>query len=128
MGNKQIKIIFLIFIFIFVLQTQLCWAKVFNQDTLPVDPNNVPDALSQYQIKDEAKGILQKITGEWKKINDWGVGLYKETAEPKFGKYVNRVVDNIKQGWGEEKAEYRQDFFKALGVAWEKIKNFVFHK
>jgi hypothetical protein len=117
-----------IFIMLLLLQTQLCLAKVFNQDTLPVDPNNVPDALSQYQVKDEAKGIFQKIAGEWKKINDWGVGIYTKKIEPKFGKYVNRVVDNIKQGWGEEKAEYRQDFFKTLGSLWERIKNFVFHK
>ena len=113
------KRVFLI-IFIFLLPTQFSLAENFSQD--------VPDPLAQYQVEGEAKGILQKIMGEWRKINDWGVGFYEKKVEPRFGKYIDRVVDNIKQGLAEEKTEYRQDFFKVLGIAWEKAKNFVFHK
>ena len=112
-----------------MLPKSFCLANVFNQDnTMVKNPSDIPDPLAQYEIKDQAKGILQKIAGEWKKINDWGVGFYSKNIEPKFGKYINRVVDNAKQGWEEEKQEYKQDFFKALGSAWEKIKTFLFNK
>ena len=116
--------IFLV-IFSFLMIAEPSQAKIFNQENSMVEnPADIPDALAQYQVQDEAKGILQKIMGEWRKINDWGTGFYSKKIEPHFGKYVDRVVDNIKQGWAEEKTEYRQDFFKALGVAWERIKNF----
>ncbi|MFH0739516.1 MAG: hypothetical protein V1819_00005 [bacterium] len=122
-----------IFLFIFVgLITALSsiQAKIFNQETSPIkNPSDVPDALAQYQIQGEAKGILDKITGEWKKINDWGTGFWAKSFKTSFlGKYANQLKENIKQGWEEEKQEYRQDFFKALGALWEKIKGKLFHR
>ena len=126
---SKFLIILIILIILFLLPTQFSLAKIFNQENSMVEnPADIPDALAQYQVQDEAKGILQKIMGEWRKINDWGTGFYSKKIEPHFGKYVDRVVDNIKQGWAEEKTEYRQDFFKALGAVWERIKNFIFHK
>ncbi|MDD5739077.1 MAG: hypothetical protein PHY72_04140 [Candidatus Pacebacteria bacterium] len=123
---KKFIIFFLILIFLAPARLSLA-TTIFNQETSPIEnPNDVPDALTQYNgVEDEAKGFLQKATGEWEKINNWGTEFYSKNIEPRFGKYVNRVVENIKQGWGEEKQEYRKDFFKALGVAWEKIKNFI---
>lgn len=106
---KQLLIIIFL-IFVFLLPTQFSFAKIFTSD--------IPDPLAQYQIKDEAKGILQRITGEWKKINDWGTNW----------KYATQLKKNIKQGWIEEKQEYRQDFFKTLGVALGKVKNFILHR
>ena len=64
------KRVFLI-IFIFLLPTQFSLAENFSQD--------VPDPLAQYQVEGEAKGILQKIMGEWRKINDWGTGFYTKS-------------------------------------------------
>ncbi|MDO8524036.1 MAG: hypothetical protein Q7R99_00220 [bacterium] len=71
---------------------------------------------------DEAKNILQRITGDWKKINDWGVGVLWE------GKLVTHLKETLKQGWAEERQEYSQDIFKILGVAWGKVKSFLFHR
>ncbi len=125
--TKKFLIIFITLLFL--LPTQFSFAKIFTPNNSMVEnPSDILDPLAQYQIEGEAKGILQKITGEWIKINNWGTGFYSKNIEPRFGKYVNRVVDNIKQGWAEEKQEYKQDFFKTLGSAWEKIKNFIFHK
>lgn len=119
----------IILIILFLLPAQFSLAKIFTSETSMVEnPADVPDALAQYQIKDEAKGIFQKIAGEWKKINDWGVGFWTKSFEPYLGKYTIQLKENIKQGWIEEKQEYNQDFFKTLGKAWEKIKNFVLHK
>ena len=70
----------------------------------------------------QADDVLQRITSQWKKINDWGGGLLWE------GKLVIKLKENIKQGWEEERQEYKQDFFKALGTLWEKIKNKLFHR
>ena len=124
--TKKFLIIFAILV---LLPTQFSLAKIFNQEnTMVENPANIPDALSQYQAQDEAKGILQKITGEWKKINDWGTGFWTKNFEPYVGKYATQIKENIKQGWAEEKQEYRQDFFKTLGAAWEKIKSKLFHR
>jgi len=125
---KNFKI-FLFLIFLFLLPAQFSLATIFNQETSPIEnPNNVPDALVQYNgVEGEAKGILQKITGEWEKINDWGTGFYSKKIEPRFGKYIDRVVENIKQGWGEEKQECKENLFKTLGTVWEEIKNKLFH-
>lgn len=124
------KIFIFIVVFAFLIIAGPSQAKIFNQETSIVEnPADVPDPLTQYQIQDEAKGILQKITGEWKKINDWGTSLWTKNFEASFlGKYAVQIKENIKQGWAEEKQEYRQDFFKTLGAAWEKIKNFVLNK
>lgn len=97
------SVIFLIFIFLLPMQFSLATTTT-----------------SQY--KDEAKDILQKITSQWQKINNWGVGLLWD------GKLVTQLKENLKQGWVEEKLEYKQDFFKTLGSVWEKIKNSIFRK
>ena len=89
--------------------------------------SDIPDPLNQYQTKD-VKGTLQKMTGEWRKINNWGIGLYARNIEPYFGKYIDRVAENAKQGLEEEKQEYKENLFKTLGIAWEKIKTFLFNK
>jgi len=123
------KIFIFIAVFAFLMIAGPLQAKIFNQETSPIEnPADVPDALAQYQVQNEVKGIFQKVAGEWKKINDWGTGFWTKNFEPYLGKYTTQLKENIKQGWEEEKQEYRQDFFKMLGVAWEKIKNFIFHR
>lgn len=119
----------IILIILFLLPAQFSLALIFNQETSPIEnPASVPDPLAQYQIEDEAKGILQKAWEGLKEINDWGTGFWTKNFEPYLGKYAVQLEENIKQGWEEEKQEYRQDFFKALGAAWEKIKNFVLNR
>jgi len=128
MKNNR-KYFFIFLIILAFLPKSFCLANVFNQDnTMVKNPSDIPDPLAQYEIKDQANGILNKITGEWQKINNWGIGFYSKKIEPYFGKYIDRVVQNAKQGWEEEKQEYKQDFFKTIGIAWEKIKNKLFHK
>lgn len=97
----------IIFVILFLLPTKVSLATITQPTT------------TQYS---QAKDILQKITSQWQKINNWGVGILWE------GKLVTHLKENIKQGWEEEKIEYKQNLFKVLGMAWEKIKNFVFHR
>ncbi|MDD5433109.1 MAG: hypothetical protein PHE77_00390 [Candidatus Pacebacteria bacterium] len=125
---KKTLITFII-LFLSLLPAQFSFANIFSKDTLPIEnPSNVPDPLMQYTVEPEAKNFFQKAVGEWQKFNNWATGFWTKYCEPYFGSYLNRVEQNIKQGWEEEKQEYRQDFFKALGLAWERLKNFVLHK
>lgn len=112
-----------------IIDNKVCYAKIFNQETLPVEnPSDIPDPLSHYEVKDQAVGILGKITNVWKKINAGGVDFWSKNIEPHFGKYIDRAEQNIKQGWAEEKEEYKESIFKALGIVWEKIKDFIANK
>ncbi len=128
LGEFYMRKLFLLFIILFVLPAQFSLAQVTKQD--------VPDPLSQYNVKNEVtsgvsttKSILQKVTEEWKKINDWGIKLWTKNFETSFlRKYTIQLKENIKQGLLEENKEYSQDIFKGFGVTWEKVKNFVFHK
>jgi len=127
--TKRFLIIFIILI-LFLLPTKFSFAVNALETTSPINSstNLTLEDPTIFEVKKEAEGILQKITGEWLKINEWGLGFWSRNLDPYFGKYTDRVGENIKKGWEEEKQEYKEDIFKVLGIAWEKIKNFVLPK
>ncbi|MDD4990156.1 MAG: hypothetical protein PHW31_02490 [Candidatus Pacebacteria bacterium] len=132
MKKTLISILFFSFLVIISMEMAdgvVASSKIFTPENSMVEnPNNLPDPLQQYNVEGEVKGFFAKMLEKWKPINEGGSGFWSKRVWPFLMKWGNKIEQNIRQGLAEEKEEYKQDFFKAIGKAWERIKNFVLHK
>lgn len=116
---------YLLFFAIFFLVTfAAAFATVSAQE--PLENPDIPDPLEHYKVKEEMKGILQKLFDLWKPINERGVKWWEEQLKPKLQQWWGERKEDIKQGLQEEKEELKESIKegirKTFSKLWEKIK------